>query len=321
MQKNLILVGFITLGLAACGGGGGGSSSSSNNNNDDTKTVHYIGQADGIDSANNQITISGVTYSLASNVEIELDGAPDRYENLSLSDLTTDMELDIELKRGTSNTISEIEVEADVIGIAENVTASSLTVNGQTFNHDLSSAINEGDSVILTGFIDTDSSFVVNSLSRFETTGNFVLHYGKIENLDTSMRNFDFVNGASVDFSIADIDSDDIRELQNGGLVEVEGSSYANGEILANDLDMEDDYNLSSNTQLIEVEGKITEVGVDKSWFIVNNLWTVNVTETTIFEKDDGITFSADDLVVGKRIEVEMTANGNEFDAVEIDFD
>lgn len=328
MAKHVMMMVFVLVGLTACGGGGGSSSSSSNNGEDNgpsNAVTRIIGHADSIDVAASTMTIDGVVYTIASNVEIELDGAPDYAEDLVLAQLTTDMALDIELN-SAGDTVEEIEVEADVLGVATDVTEGQLTVNGQVFKHDLSTNIYDGDTVILTGFIhhtiqnDEETIWTVNSLSTFDPQ-TFVLHYGEIQNLSSGQRTFEYMNGPQVDYS--NVHDDDVYELKNNALVEIEGDSYANGIIIANDLDLEDDdYQLSGSTnQMVEVEGVITEVGVGYDYIMLNNQMMVNVTEETIFETDDGVSYSVNDLVVGARIEVEMVVTETGYEAVEIEFE
>ncbi|MGB2079790.1 MAG: DUF5666 domain-containing protein [Vibrio sp.] len=325
MKKNLIGLGFVVMGLTACGGGGGGSSSSSTSGGAESNAqtvTRIIGHADKIDASENSMTINGQHYPISEKVEIELDGAPDHAEHLTLDQLTPDMALDIELN-SAGDTITEIEVEADIIGVAENVTSNTLTVNGQVFQHNLSleTPITQGDTVIMTGFVDTSTQdWTVRSVSTFQAQ-DFVLHYGQVETVNQVY--LTYLNGPLVDYS--NVSDDDAARIKVGDRVEVEGASYANGEIYATDLDIEDadDNNFAANNgQIIEIEGRITEIGTNSSYVILNNnQQIINITPDTIFETDDGISYSQNDLKLGAVVEVEMMANDAEFDALEIEFE
>lgn len=290
---NIFLITVLAAGLSAC-----------DNNSDDTSPTDsstpnkIAGLVESVSTIKQTVTVNGYTLQAA--------GTPVSYEDnqFELSYLTVGTQVEVETAAGSA---TEIELDPAITGIVSEIQDDSIVVNGIRFSHSNLTDIEEGDWVMISAKMQADDSWEVSAI-----TVSPVLNYaeveGKLSALDTSNETFN-IGSMVVNYSYAYIE--DNETLENGQWVEVEGS-YLTNNFIATEIDVED----GNDYDGVEIEGTITWVNSELSYFEIDNRTTVQVTSLTVFE--DG---TQADLKTGAVVDVEMSSSENGLVATEIDFE
>lgn len=186
------------------------------------------------------------------------------------------------------------------------IQSDSLVVNGVTFSHANQTDVTIGDWVMITAQMQVDNSWEASSIIGSPVLDNAEVE-GQLSSLDATNETFN-IGSMVVSYSNAYIEGNET--LANGQWVEVEGH-YANDMFSATEVDIESD----SEYDGVEIEGTITWVNTELTYFEIDNRTTVRVTTQTAFE--DGV---QDDLKTGVVVDVEMLNSENGLVATEIDF-
>ena len=281
---------------------------------DSRASSSYIGAIEAVDVNSNTMTINSMPLSLA-NARIELNG---HYVNSN--ELAAGMQVDVEYDNGVAY---EVDIDPDIVGIATNVTAATITVNGQVFKHANIAKDLVGTSihrVMLFGYVNQAGEWNINAIHKEHSLLNVDLYEGKITSVPTSGS---FVMGSmKVNYSNSSIDFDDRHELKRDAWVEVEGHYDVGTKVFtAYDVDVEDDLDLAN----AEVEGYITAVNENKTSMTLNGRTKVTITEHTRFftENIHGHDIVSDNSFLKKdaKVDVDLIYKNGALEATEIELD
>lgn len=308
-MKKLALVSILGLVLAGCGGGG-----------DDAPIVQKkpTAQQGTIDAiSGNTITVNGFNYDVADVVY--------RTANLHSSDLRRGMMVAITptSARSESHIQSrsqgmQVTLEPTMTGLITDINyeVGSFKVNGipLTFSG-LSREILQNDWVMvssLPAIIDGKPSYKVLSVVKFENNDitNYIEVEGIINHLNETGHTFKLGAALNVDYSNAN--ELPLQGLRNGQWVEVEGS-LESGVFKADEIEIESYDEIDNDT---EIEGLVTLVANDLSWFELNYKGRFIINGNTRFE--DG---HKTQLKPGVVVEVTSLTQNNQQIAAEVEFD
>jgi hypothetical protein len=294
MKKVAVLL-LGTAMLSGCG---------SDDSSDSRASSSFVGAIEAVDMNADTMTINSMPLSLAST-HIELNG-----QYVDKNNLAAGMQVDVEFDDGVAY---EVELDPEIVGAVEEIQADSIKVNGQLFtfsNLDVSNIV-VGDWVMLSGYMDATSKWVLIAINEIDFTTQ-ALHEGKISALNLNTKKFK-IGDVDIEYSGAFLDHEDEAELSDGVWVEVEGSYNTGSKIFdATDVDVENELDLAN----AEVEGYVTDLDDNKTSMTLNGKTVVIITENTRFE--DGI---KSDLAVGRKVDVDLTNNAGQLQASEIEFD
>lgn len=310
---------------AGCGGGSGGEAPLGGDDAPPpTGGISRSGIASGPIAGIGSVIVNGVRYD-TSNASFTVDDAPGTEADLAVGNIVTVKgEIDDD---GLEGTADEVILDDDLQGPVQSIdlAAETLIVLGQTvlvdattsFDDDFSPASLEGiavgDFVEVSGFFTADGSIRATSIEREDDTDEFEVH-GFVADLDDVARTFR-LGMLTVDYSGASLDDFPNGMISDGDFVEAEGDSLgSSGELIADEVELEDRGIDGDDGDRVEIEGLITRF-VSPEDFDVNG---TPVTTTAATEFEDG---SAADLALDRRVEVEgeLDADGV-IVAEEIDF-
>ncbi len=320
---RMLLVSLFILGLSACGGGGGGDSSPATppdtstpppSSPPPTSGIGRTGISVGPVTTFGSIVVNGVRYD-TSSTEFSIDGEPGSEDDLRVGDIV--------IVRGTVNddgltgTADSVFYDDIVTGPVESVdvAGNSLVVLGQlvlvrpetSFDDDFSPRSLEGvavDQIVeVSGVIDADGNIIASRIEDEDPGTEFEVH-GFVANLDESSSQFT-LGALTVDYAAASLDDFPNGEISDGDFVEAKGSSLgAGGELIATEVEFEDDFLDVDEGDYIEIEGFITRF-VSATDFDVAGV-PVTTTASTDFEEG-----SAADLALNVKVEVEGEIDSN----------
>ena len=290
--KNILLVTALAASLSAC---------DSNENvtlpTDSTTPEKIFGLVESISTAEQSVTVNGYTLQAA---RAKISYQDNQFE---LAYLTVGTQVEVETSSGSA---TEIELDPTITGIVSEIQSDSLVVNGVTFSHANQTDVAIGDWVMISAQMQVDNSWEASSIIGSPVLDNAEVE-GQLSSLDATNETFN-IGSMVVSYSNAYIEGNET--LANGQWVEVEGH-YANDMFSATEVDIESD----SEYDGVEIEGTITWVNTELTYFEIDNRTTVRVTTQTAFE--DGV---QDDLKTGVVVDVEMLNSENGLVATEIDF-
>lgn len=291
MKKIAILL-LGTAMLSGCGSDESGDSRASSS---------FVGAIESVDQNNDSIKVGSKSLNV-SHAEIKLNDMP-----INFIELNKGMQVDVEYDNGVAY---EVELEPVVVGQVSLVTATDITINGQTFKHpNLAAAQNMivNQRAMLFGYLNDSKEWVITAIYNADFLPNDV-HEGVVSDFDRANNTFK-LNSTFVESK----DYDDVNELSNGVWVEIEGSYNTTSKIFdATDVDVENELDLAN----AEVEGYVTTLNNEKTSMTLNGKTVIAITENTRFE--DG---TKDQLKVGSKVDVDLINNAGQLQASEIEFD
>ena len=316
------------LAVAACGGGGGGGGSVTSNPppppvdpGDGTGAIDRGGVAVGPIDGFGSVIVNGVHFD-TSNAAIIVDGTPATQADLAVGQVVIIVgTFDDDGLNGTADSVEYDEnVEGPIEAGSLDLAAGTFRVLGQTvlvtattsFDDDIQppglDGLAEGDFVEVSGLPDAGGRIVATRIeSNIPGAGDELEVTGTVESLDTAMMKFN-INDLVVDYSAAQLDDFPGGTINDGDLVEAEGSMLsASGELMATRVELRDELeadNSGEDGDDVEVEGLIT-VFRSQTDFDIGSL-TVHTDSATRFEGG-----TAADLAVDVRVEVEGQFNSD----------
>ncbi len=307
--------------LTACGGGGGGGSSTTPPapnppppNPPPSGGVDRGGLAIGTITGFGSIFVNGVEYE-TDQAQITVDDNPGQESDLAVGHVVrvTGTVSDDGLTGDAETVVFENDIEGPVQSI--DVVGSRLVVAGQTvlvdsatvFDDDIVPQSLDGlavdDFVEVSGFFDADGRLAATRIER-DNTATEVEIKGFVANLDAAAFTFT-IGGLTVDYSSANLDDFGAGGPADGDFVEVKGTAFgAGGELIATEVEAEDDGVDGDDGDAFEVEGFITAF-VSAEDFAVNGQPVITTTQT---EFENG---TAGDLALNVKVEVEGAFDGN----------
>jgi len=236
------------------------------------------------------------------------------------------------LKSDDNNVAQSVSYEEIIQGPVSNldINAGTFTVLGQnvitdnltSFDDDIVpediTGLSDGSIVEISGVRDANGDIRATRIDiSDDADGDFEVH-GIVENLDLVAMTFN-IGDLMVGFAGAELDDFGPNGIQNGDLVEIEGSTFLNdGTFVAteveNENDDEDDREGDDDDEA-EISGLVT--AIDSATRFTIGTTTVIITDSTEFE--DG---SASNIVLNASVEAEGRFNDNgELIAEEIEFE
>lgn len=292
MKKVAVLL-LGTAMLSGCG---------SDDSSDSRASRSYVGAIESVDQSNDSIKVGSKSLNV-SHAEIKLNDMP-----INFIELNKGMQVDVEYDNGVAY---EVELEPVVVGQVSLVTATDITINGQTFKHaDLAAAQNiiVNQRAMLFGYLNNSKEWVITAIYNADFLPNDI-HEGVVSEFNPSANTFK-LNTTIVDSH----DYDDLNELRDGVWVEVEGTySSTTNKFVAIDIDVEDELDLSN----AEVEGVITELSNGNTSMALNGRTHIIITNSTRF--DDGLSQST--LKTNMKVEVDLINKNGKLEATEIELD
>ncbi len=307
--------------LTACGGGGGGGSTTTppaNNpppaNPPPSGGVDRGGLAIGTITGFGSIFVNGVEYE-TDQAQITVDDNPGMESDLAVGHvvIVTGTVSDDGLTGDAETVVFEYDVEGPVQGI--DAAAGTMIVAGQTilidadtvFDDDIVPPSLDGlavdDFVEVSGFFDADGALVATRIEK-DDGGTEVEVKGVVANLDAGALTFT-IGGLTVDYSGATLEDFDAGGPANGDFVEVKGTSFGpNGELIATEVEAEEDDFVGDDGDEVEIEGFITSF-VSAEEFSVNGRPVMTTAQT---EFENGM---AADLALNVKVEVEGEFNAS----------
>lgn len=316
--KHIILSTILLLSLAACGGGGGSESSGPTTppttNPPPTGGIGRTGISIGPVTTFGSIVVNGVRYD-TSSTEFSIDGNPGSEDDLRVGDIvvvrgTVDDD-------GTTGTADSVFYDDVVTGPVESIdiAGSSLVVLGQvvlvrpetSFDDDFSPASLEGiavDQIVeVSGVVDADGNIVASRIEPEDPSTEFGVH-GIVSSLDTGNSRFE-LGALTIDYTMATLEDFPNGEINDGDFVEAKGSGLGpSGELIAVEVEFEDDFADAEEGDYVELEGFITRFASATDFDVAG----FPVTTTASTEYEDG---SAADLALNVKVEVEGDINAS----------
>ncbi|MEL7296265.1 MAG: DUF5666 domain-containing protein [Pseudomonadota bacterium] len=299
--------------LAACGGGSGGSDpvvATPPTSPPNTGGISRNGIAIGPISNFGSIVVNGVRYETDAQTAFDIDEDPNSRESdldvgdtvIVVAELDTDTGISTALQviydDAVTGPISSIDATADtfvVLGQTVQVVADTSFDDG--FTNPQFEGLSVGQIVEVSGLPSSTGVILATRLEP-ESPGTTLEVRGVVESLDTVSQTLS-INALTVDFSTAVLEGFPGTGIENGDLVEVEGASLnGNGELVATEVELEDELPGLSDDDFVEVEGLVTRFA-DAADFDVAG-FTVITNSTTEFS--DG---TAADLGLDVRVEIE----------------
>lgn len=290
-MKHLIYI-VLSLVMIGCGGGGSGSSSSTTS----VETLILNGTIDSVEPTRSSFVVNGHTID-GSNARVSYS-----IDSLSFDDLIPGMIVSTYVSNDSAETI---RLEPIASGQISALSTSSVTLNGLVFEYS-STGLIVGDSVMVFGLLQPDQTWKVSAIAKIDGIVTAEIE-GSITNLDATNGTFTLA-GVTVDFSNASIENN--LQLSNGNWVEVYGQ-FVSGQFVAAEVEFHDE-----NLDGTEIEGIVTWVSDDKSWFEIGGFLQIQVNASTVF--DDG---SISNLISGAIVEVDLTESNGSLVASKVDFE
>lgn len=294
--RNWVGAGALAL-LTACGGGGGSGGGAA------TPLAEPV-VARGAITGFGSVVVSGIRYS-TTGTSFDINDEIGSEADLSIGQLVTIIGTVDDRGRRTA---LQVVYDAVLRGPVESVdvAAGTLLVAGQTLRVDASTRydevagiaeLNAGDYVEVSGLFDAAGQIQVSFLTREEVVDPLEVEVeGQVELLDPTARRF-MLNGLTVDYGMAsEFDPDSLATtIGNGDFVEVEGVLDLNGVLIADEVELQDEFGDVTPGTRAEVEGVVTELL--PSGFRVETV-PVNTTSATRYTGDPS------EIALGATVEV-----------------
>ncbi len=159
--------------------------------------------------------------------------------------------------------------------------------------------IQQGDILEVSGFVDQNNAIQASSLKLKNQTTKFEVK-GLSSRLNRGAKTFS-INNLKIDYSIAVFEKLTENQLHNGLLLEIEGTRFENGILVADLVEIEKEQKPGSGTHA-SIEGLITRF-VDATDFDVNGQ-TIATNSQTVYEHG-----AASNLALNQVVEVEGAVN------------
>ncbi len=305
IRKSAVVV-LLGLMVTACGGGGGSDGGGSGPTDDINGTGVVAGSVTGFGS----VIVNGIRINTASST-FSNDGDSISQDDLDIGDRV--------IIRGTfsgdgTGTATSVTTDEFVKGSVDSVDVPNklFVAMGQTVRVDLGTVFDgvtletlaAGQLVEVHGTLNGSDQIVANrvelktSLDEYEVTGF-------IDTLDTGSQVFT-INGLTVNYALASVETESGTSLQTGMYVDVESSTAPVGGVLAaTSVEEENEFEGVEEGDEAELQGIITQVD-SSTQFVMNGITVIHGAGTS-FEGG-----SAADLVVDAEVEVEgsITSSG-----------
>jgi uncharacterized protein DUF5666 len=317
MNFRAVFYVVLVIGIAACSGGGSSGPSGGD-------IIDRSGRSIGTISAFGSVIVNGVTYA-ASTAVITVDDRVVSEAELAIGQVVV-VEGLVD-SSGTSGTAERITTDPVLRGVVQEIDLvnNTLRVLGITVNVVSSTvfeaslqpaglaALQPGQSVEIFGY--TGSSGEIAATRIAPTSDNESEVQGLVAELDANGQTFS-LNGVPIDYTGAVL-VDFVNNIENGNLVEVEGT-LVNGTTLVADrveLELGSTFSAEDEDTEVELEGLVTSF-VSAEDFSVNGV-AVSTTPATEFEGG-----APADIALNVRVEVEGVINAEGvLVADEIDFE
>ncbi len=270
------------------------------------------------------VIVNGTRYN-TDQANFMIDGVPGTQADLKVGQIVV-------LKSDNNNNAQSVSyeeiVEGPVAGLDVNagtfmvleqlVIVDNLTSFDDDINPENIEGLTNGMIVEISGEHDANGDIRATRIDKSDDDDNDYEVHGVVENHDPVAMTF-YIGDLRVGYANAELDDFGADGIQNGDLVEVEGSTFLNdGTLVATEVENEnddDDDRDGDDDDEGEISGLITSV--DSATRFTIGTTTVIITDNTEFE--DG---SAADLVLNANVEVEGQFNENgELVAEEIEFE
>jgi hypothetical protein len=327
--RNLVLMGWMLV-VAACHMGGGGMSGNHMATTGMTTSgTGSTGMSSGPVMAFGSVFVNGVEFN-TSNSTVMLNGSPGPDETMDPHrGLMIGMVVEVEGmfdSNGTSGTATSItfkdNLEGPISGITMiNATTNQLVVLGQTVIVDSQTAFEGatfatlavGNVIEVSGMPDNmgiiHATFIELKAANF-TPGMEIEVKGTVQNLNASAKTFQ-INALTVDF--ASVMNLPVGLPANGQFVEVKGTTFAGSELIADNIELEDNNFGVMDVDEAQVEGFVTAM-TSQSNFMVG-VQQVQTMPSTVFE--GGV---AGDIALGKELETEGALASGVLTATKVSF-
>ncbi len=300
---------------AACGGGSGGTSpdAAGTGTAASAPTVAF-----GAISGFGSIIVNGVRFD-TSAATFSIDDSPGSEDDLDVGHVVLVRgTLD---PNGTTGTAMSVEFDENVEGPIDagsiDVAAGTLIVLGQTVRTNADTSLDDsipgqilagladGDIVEVSGFVDASGDILATRIElKIPRPGDEFEVTGIVSNHDSGAMTF-MINALVVDYSSAVLEDFPGGTINDDDLVEVEGLTISqDGELIATEVEFEDDHIAGNDDDHFEIEGLITRFN-DATDFDVSG-FPVTTNGGTEFEGG-----TAGDLGLNVKVEVEGDLNAN----------
>jgi len=308
VNTRKLLIVLMAFAAVSCGGGGGATFTPPGGNTPPPDGgIDRGGVAQGVITGFGSIFVNGVRFD-TSAATFTIDDSPGTESDLDVGKVVTVIgTIDDDGENGTADdVIFDDEVEGPIDSI--DTAAGTLVVMGQTVIVDSGTrfddsfvpnsieGLSEGQVVEVSGFVGADSSITATHIeltndTEFEVTGIVVA-------LDTGVMTFQ-INAQVIDYSGATLEDFPAGQIEEGMRVEAEGSTFgATGELIATEVEFEDDDLPGDDGDDVEIEGLITRFVSATDFDVTGH----PVTTTGSTEYENG---TAADLAEGVKVEVE----------------
>lgn len=288
--------------LGACGGGSS-SSPAPLALNSPAATIGTPQVAKGSISGFGSVFVNGVEWE-TDDCRVSIDGAPGDESQLKVGDI---VQVKGTIDDDGTATCETMEYDAEIEGVVEEIGPSNVIVLGlrvdvtadTVFDSDLATrdltGLMVGDYVEISAFSSPDG-YIATRIDVETNDGESEI-YGRITELDTTASTFRILE-LTVDYSSATLDDFNGKEISNGDYVEVAGTTFASGELIATRIEYEDNnpYDEESGDEF-EIEG-ILAIDPDGSLSVNGTRFTLAPEVTYQYGNDS-------DLVDGRRVELE----------------
>lgn len=304
MKIKFLMISIALLALAACSGGGGGPVSVTGGGE-----TGSAGTTTGTVTGFGSIYVNGVEFD-TSDTSFDIDDAPGQESDLEVGHVVT-IEGTVN-PDGRTGVAEHVSFEDDLEGPISSIDPASQTfvVVGQTvivddltsFDDDIVPASFEGlavgDFVEVSGYADAEGNIRATRVEVETGDDREIEVKGIVSDLDSAASTFQ-INDLVVDFSSATLNDFSDGMIADGDYVEVKGTDFGlAGELLATEVESEDDRHDNSEDDDVEIEGYITAFDSADSFSVSGMPVTTN--SQTQFEHG-----SIDDLALNVMVEVE----------------
>ncbi|MEL7311555.1 MAG: DUF5666 domain-containing protein [Pseudomonadota bacterium] len=303
--------------LAACGGGGSSTEPAPPAPTPPPQQgITGNGIAVGPITTFGSVVVNGIRYETNAATVFDIDGSPTGSESdLRVGD-TVQIVAEIDQGSGTATALEVIYDDAITGPVdSKNDAAQTLSILGQTvlitaetsFDDDFADPSFEGiaiGQIVEVSGSPNSNGVIVASRVEPEASGTTLELRGVVSSLDAVAQTFQ-LGTLVVDFSSAVLEEFPNGMISDGDLVDAKGNSTgANGELIATEIEFEDDFPDLVEDDFVELEGFITRF-VSSTDFDVAGF---PVTTNAQTEFEEGV---AADLAIDVLIEVEGLINAN----------
>lgn len=311
-MAKVLITAAISMVVLSCGGGSGGDNSTATpapNPPPPTGGIEGTGIAIGPIDGFGSIFVNGIEFN-TDDAEYLIDDAPGQESQLQVGQLVTVFgAISDDGLTGTADSVrydSNVEGPVDSIDLLADqlvVLGQPVSVTSQTTFGDIPggnlAGLNPGDEVRISGFIKADGSIIATRIDLETPDGDFEVR-GRVSSLDAANMRF-MIGMLIVDYSMAMLEGFAGGQPADGDFVEASGT-LESGELVATEVELEDELPDVDEGDEVEVEGLVTRF-VSATDFDVAGL-AVTTTAGTTYENG-----SAGDLALDVLVEAEGAIN------------